>query len=136
MEHNLTRRPASLRGQARLKGRSHNECVSALGGVFEESRMLAETRGYFSEMLRQDLSLLQLVDSDWAMLNQRLGEHYGIPDVTGCAVRKTELVWIAISRTFEKSNVAFNESRRGIRQGSSESFRARPRVCRIRSRST
>jgi len=59
--------------------------------VYLRDSMLAETRGYFSEMVRKDLSLLQIVDSDWAMLNQRLGEHYGLPEVAGCSVRKTEL---------------------------------------------
>src|SRR5258706_6434948 len=53
--------------------------------------MLAETRAYVREMVRQDLSVLQIVDSDWAMLNQRLAEHYGIPGVEGSAIRKTAL---------------------------------------------
>jgi mono/diheme cytochrome c family protein len=59
--------------------------------VYLRDSMLAETRAYFREMIKQDLSVLQIVDSDWTMLNQRLAEHYGIPEVPGCAVRKTAL---------------------------------------------
>jgi hypothetical protein len=42
-------------------------------------------------MVKQDLSVIQIVDSDWAMLNQRLAEHYNIPGVEGAAVKKTPL---------------------------------------------
>jgi cytochrome c553 len=59
--------------------------------VYLRDSMLAETRATFREMIKQDLSVLQVVDSDWSMLNQRLAEHYGIPEVSGCAVRKTAL---------------------------------------------
>jgi len=59
--------------------------------VYLRDSMIAETRGYFREMVKQDLSVLQIVDSDWAMLNQRLGEHYNLPGVEGSAVRKTPL---------------------------------------------
>ena len=45
--------------------------------------MLAETRAFFRELLEQDLSATNLVDSDFAMLNQRLAEHYGIAGVDG-----------------------------------------------------
>ncbi len=38
--------------------------------------MLHETRGFFDEVLRNDLSVLSFIDSDWAMVNQRLAEHY------------------------------------------------------------
>ncbi len=38
--------------------------------------MLRETRGFFDELLRKNLSVLSFIDSDWAMLNQRLAEHY------------------------------------------------------------
>jgi hypothetical protein len=45
--------------------------------------MLAETRGFFRHMLDDDLSVLNFVDSDFAVLNQRLATHYGIPGVRG-----------------------------------------------------
>lgn len=45
--------------------------------------MLAETRGFFRHVLKHDLSVLNFVDSDFAVLNQRLATHYGIPGVRG-----------------------------------------------------
>ncbi|NNJ24133.1 DUF1592 domain-containing protein [Alienimonas chondri] len=45
--------------------------------------MLAETRGFFRHLLKHDLSVLNVVDSDFAILNQRMAEHYGIPGVRG-----------------------------------------------------
>jgi hypothetical protein len=43
--------------------------------VVQES-MLMETRAYFAELLRGDLSVTHLVDSDFAFLNGRLARHY------------------------------------------------------------
>ena len=45
--------------------------------------MLAETRGFFRHLLDEDLSVLNFVDSDFAVLNQRLADHYSIPGVRG-----------------------------------------------------
>ncbi|MDI1312532.1 DUF1592 domain-containing protein [Prosthecobacter sp.] len=43
--------------------------------VVQES-MLQETRTYFAEMIKQDLSITNLVESDFAFLNGRLARHY------------------------------------------------------------
>lgn len=45
--------------------------------------MLSETRGFFAHLLENDLSVLNLIDSDFAVLNQRLANHYGIAGVRG-----------------------------------------------------
>jgi hypothetical protein len=45
--------------------------------------MLAETRGFFRHLLKEDLSVLNFVNSDFAVLNQRLANHYGITNVRG-----------------------------------------------------
>jgi hypothetical protein len=45
--------------------------------------MLAETRGFFRHILENDLTVLNFIDSDFAVLNQRLATHYGIPGVRG-----------------------------------------------------
>ncbi|MFT5524051.1 MAG: hypothetical protein ACI9HK_002001 [Pirellulaceae bacterium] len=50
--------------------------------------MLAETRAYFREMLKHDLGIAHLVDSDFLMINQRLAEHYDIPGVAGGGIRR------------------------------------------------
>ncbi|MFM8273423.1 MAG: DUF1592 domain-containing protein [Gemmata sp.] len=53
--------------------------------------MPRETRLFFDEVLKNDLSLLEFVDSDWSMLNERLAKHYGIPGVVGNDFRKVKL---------------------------------------------
>ena len=53
--------------------------------------MLAETRGFFREMLEHDRSVLNVVDSDFAMLNERLALHYGIAGVKGSQIREVKL---------------------------------------------
>lgn len=53
--------------------------------------MLQETHAFFDELLTKDLSALNFVDSDFAMLNGRLAKHYGIPGVGGLDVRRVAL---------------------------------------------
>jgi cytochrome c551/c552 len=50
--------------------------------VVQES-MLQETRAYFTELLRRDLSITNLIDSDFAFLNGRLARHYAGDNQTG-----------------------------------------------------
>jgi hypothetical protein len=59
-------------------------------GLLQDS-MLRETRSYFQELLANNLLVTNFVQSDFAMLNQRLAEHYGIPGVAGNAIRRVEL---------------------------------------------
>ncbi|MCC6234416.1 MAG: DUF1592 domain-containing protein [Verrucomicrobiales bacterium] len=51
----------------------------------------AEPRAFFSELIRADLPARHLVSSDFAMLNERLAVHYGLPAVSGVALKKTAL---------------------------------------------
>ena len=51
----------------------------------------AETRAYFRELLDKNLSATHLVKSDFAMLNEKLAVHYGIPGVSGSQMRRVEL---------------------------------------------
>jgi len=46
---------------------------------------------FFDELLRNDLTLMNFVSSDWTMLNERLAKHYGIPGVAGPEHRKVKL---------------------------------------------
>lgn len=50
--------------------------------------MIAETRAYLRELIVRNESVTHLVKSDFAMLNQSLADHYGIPGVTGSAIRR------------------------------------------------
>jgi hypothetical protein len=50
-----------------------------------------ETRAFFTELVKRNLPARNLVSSDFAMLNERLADHYGIPGVTGAAIRPVTL---------------------------------------------
>lgn len=45
--------------------------------------MLAETHGFFRHILDNNLDVMNFIDSDFAILNQRMATHYGIPGVSG-----------------------------------------------------
>lgn len=53
--------------------------------------MVKETLLFFDEVLKNDLSLTNFVDSGFSMLNGQLARHYGIPGVEGLEFRKVEL---------------------------------------------
>ena len=50
-----------------------------------------ETEFFFSEMLTENLSLGNLIESDFTFVNSRLATHYGIPNVTGQHFRRFDL---------------------------------------------
>jgi mono/diheme cytochrome c family protein len=49
--------------------------------------MQAETEGFVAELIRRNASVLHVVDSDFAMLNQPLAAHYGVKGVQGDELR-------------------------------------------------
>jgi hypothetical protein len=50
--------------------------------------MRQETEQFFSSLVREDRSLLDLYRADYTFLNERLAQHYGIPGVAGDQFRK------------------------------------------------
>ena len=56
-----------------------------------QDSMVAETRAYFRELIEQNLDASHIVRSDFAMLNEKLATHYGVPDVSGPALRRVKL---------------------------------------------
>lgn len=50
-----------------------------------------ETQLFFHELLHNDLPARNIVSSDFAMLNERLAQHYGIPNVDGVNLRRVAL---------------------------------------------
>lgn len=52
---------------------------------------LEETRRFVAELLRADLPVRNLIDSDFTFLNERLAVHYGVSGVNGSRVRRVEL---------------------------------------------
>jgi hypothetical protein len=61
---------------------------------FDESlrtAMRREGETFFENLIRQDGSLLEMLDSDYTFVNERLARHYGIEGVKGDAFRRVAL---------------------------------------------
>ena len=63
---------------------------ATVDGLLRKS-IIDETRFFFTDLLRNDGSLLHLLDSDYTFLNSRLAEFYGLPPMTGVALRRAQL---------------------------------------------
>ena len=50
-----------------------------------------ETQLFFAELIRGDLPARALVHADFAFVNERLAEHYGLPPVSGIGLRRVAL---------------------------------------------
>ena len=59
--------------------------------AYLQDSMRAETLAFFRELLDRDLGAAHLVKSDFAMLNEKLATHYGIPGVSGPEIRRVAL---------------------------------------------
>jgi mono/diheme cytochrome c family protein len=64
-----------------------------------------ETELHFENMLREDRSVLDLLQADYTFLNERLAKHYGIPHVYGSQFRR-----VAVGRDSQRGGL--------LRQGS------------------
>jgi hypothetical protein len=53
--------------------------------------MVRETELFFEAVLREDRSILDLIDADFSFLNERLARHYGIKGVKGDDFRRVPL---------------------------------------------
>jgi hypothetical protein len=53
--------------------------------------MRRETELLFLNLLREDRSLLELIDARYSFVNERLARHYGLPGVKGPEFRRVEL---------------------------------------------
>jgi len=53
--------------------------------------MRRETELFFEALIREDRSLLELIDADFTFLNERLAQHYGIEGVKGENFRRVQL---------------------------------------------
>src|SRR4029078_5241013 len=56
-----------------------------------QDSMVAETRAYFREFTNKNLDATHLARPDFAMINEKLAVHYGIPAVSGSQIRRVEL---------------------------------------------
>ena len=50
-----------------------------------------ETELFFSEIVREDHSIIDFLDADYTYVNERLAEHYGIEGIRGSYMRRVEL---------------------------------------------
>jgi len=52
--------------------------------------MIRETQMFFEHLVREDLSLFEMISADYSFMNERLAQHYGIPGVTGAEFRRVD----------------------------------------------
>jgi hypothetical protein len=50
-----------------------------------------ETELLFASVLREDRSIVDLLDADYTFVDERLAEHYGLPNIRGSRFRRVEL---------------------------------------------
>ena len=50
-----------------------------------------ESELFFDSVVREDRSVLDLLNADYSFVNERIARHYGIPNVTGSAFRRVTL---------------------------------------------
>lgn len=60
--------------------------------AFLQHSMLQETRSFVRKLMMDNLPIRNVVKSNFAMLNERLAEHYGIKHVHGPAIRPVQLL--------------------------------------------
>ncbi len=53
--------------------------------------MRKETELFFASLVREDRSVLDLLNADYTYVNERLARHYGVPNVTGSTFRRVTL---------------------------------------------
>ncbi len=61
-----------------------------LDELLTESSLL-ETRLYFRELIAKDLPVRNLIDSDFVFVNERLAQHYGLPEFEGVRLGRVEV---------------------------------------------
>jgi hypothetical protein len=89
---NNSEKVATLRGEMRAlraKFRGNGRRVEFSGSL--RTAMRREAEMYFKYLLREDRSVLDLIDSDSTFLNGELAAHYGIPGVEGGEMRLVKL---------------------------------------------
>ncbi|MBA3936526.1 MAG: DUF1592 domain-containing protein [Planctomycetes bacterium] len=63
-------------------------------GVYDEAlkdAMTQEPIAYFAEVLARDASIMDFIHADYAMVNERLARHYGLPAVDGPDFRRVAI---------------------------------------------
>lgn len=77
---------AARKIRAEVTGKAGPQLTGSLRTAMQE-----ETEMLFAHVLAEDRPLTELIDSPYTFLNEELAKHYGIPGVTGRAMRKVVL---------------------------------------------
>ena len=85
----LTLQPLEFLIPSKRKGDKGKEDKGLDAALLES--MKQEPIALFADMLSRDSSVLEFIDSDFSVVNERLAEHYGIPDVQGNYFRRVAL---------------------------------------------
>ena len=86
--------PAEKEELAKIRGTFRRTSRQPLRADMNAELRLAmrlETEKSFDYLLREDRSLLELLDCDYTFLNERLAKHYGITNVSGDELRLVKL---------------------------------------------
>ncbi len=75
---------------ARKRYREIEQTIGRFNRRLRDS-MRRETELFFGDLLRNNRSALELIDSDYTLLNERLAEHYGIDGVRGDTMQRVVL---------------------------------------------
>lgn len=79
-------RVRELKTSAQPDGRKFPEFTPAL-----RDAMYGEAIEFFHSLLKENRSLLEVIDADYAFVNERLAKHYGIDGVTGDGFQRVAL---------------------------------------------
>jgi len=60
-------------------------------GEYLKLSSVMETQSFFGQILNENMSVRHFVDSPWALVNEPLAKHYGLPEVSGSQLRKVTL---------------------------------------------
>jgi hypothetical protein len=77
-----------------LRGLRSQTPVTALYPDFDDNlrqAMRKETELFVSSIVREDRSVIDLLNADYTFINERLAKHYGIPNVYGSQFRRVTL---------------------------------------------
>lgn len=66
----------------------HEYYATRFAGIGADMRQ--EPLSFFREILRKDLSVLNFIDSDWTMANEKLAAWYGVAGVQGAEFRRVQ----------------------------------------------
>jgi hypothetical protein len=56
-----------------------------------QTGMVREAEAFFEYVVQNDRPILDFIDADYTFVNERMADHYGIPDIVGSRFRKVKL---------------------------------------------